>query len=189
MFVVFEGIDGSGKTLQAYMLAARWVEEGKKVLVTEEPCVHLPTGLSLKMILRSGEKVPVDAMAMLFAADRKAHVENIIRPALDRGVYVISDRYYYSSLAYQMDVPRSWLEELNRGLPEPDFVFLLDIDPRVALERLEVRGTKSLYEKLNYLERVRENYLRLAEEKGFIVLDASESPSRIHKGVIQHLRY
>ncbi len=188
MFVVFEGIDGSGKTLQAYLLAARWVEEGKKVLVTEEPCIHLPTGLSLKMILRSGERVPVDAMAMLFAADRKAHVENVIKPALNRGVYVISDRYYYSSLAYQMEVPRGWLEELNRGLPEPDVVFLLDIDPKTALERLEVRGTKSLYEKMGYLERVRENYLRLAEEKGFVVLDASRSPRRIHEEIVQHVR-
>jgi len=141
MFVSFEGLDGSGKTTQAELLAAHLTGQGRDVVLTREPG-GTPLGEAIRELLLDGPEMTPWAEAALFAAARGELAERVIRPALDRGAVVVCDRYLDSSLAYQGIARGLGLEavlELNgivsAGLL-PDRTFLLDIRPEQALERL-----------------------------------------------------
>jgi len=144
-FIVLEGIDGAGTTTQARILEARIRAEfpGRGVSVTAEPSGG-PVGSLIRQVLRErvvgttpgGERVPFDrrALALLFAADRLDHVACEVRPLVDAGWIVISDRYLLSSLAYQgMDAPRDWVAEANRWAPAPDLLLDLNAEEKVTL--------------------------------------------------------
>jgi dTMP kinase len=143
MFVSFEGLDGSGKTTQAELLAAHLTEQGHEVVLTREPG-GTPLGEAIRALLLDGPEMTPWAEAALFAAARGELVERVIRPALDRGAIVVCDRYLDSSLAYQGIARGLGVErvlELNAvvsGDLVPDRTFLLDIDPVEAIERLGV---------------------------------------------------
>jgi dTMP kinase len=140
MFVTFEGIDGSGKTTQAELLASALRADGRDVVATREPG-GTPLGEQVREVLLHGDEIAPWAEASLFAAARAELVEKVIRPALERGADVVCDRYIDSSLAYQgiargLGVDR--VLELNlqatRGLL-PDRTFLLVLDPAAAVQR------------------------------------------------------
>src|SRR5712691_3320285 len=143
MFVTFEGVDGSGKTTQAELLAAHLSGQGGEVVATREPG-GTPLGERVRELLLEGEPVSSWAEAALFAAARAELVEGVIRPALERGADVVCDRYVDSSLAYQgvarrLGVPQ--VLELNLiavGHLLPDRTFVLAVDPHVADCRLAV---------------------------------------------------
>lgn len=146
LFIVLEGIDGSGTTTQAPLLAAFLTSLGRMAAVTREPSTG-PIGILLREILLGGHRISGSealderTMALLFAADRSDHVAREIHPLLARGSDVISDRYLLSSLAYQSDGnARSWVEALGVGLPVPDLTILLDVPPPVAAERRRRAG-------------------------------------------------
>ncbi len=194
-FIVFEGIDGCGKTTQALLLATRLREDGYRVLFTEEPTRDLVTGNLVKLLLKSKETPPPESYLLLFLADRIHHMKNRIGPALERGEVVISDRYHYSSLAYQgaqgVEMGRidGVLEVLGVELIEPDVVFLVDVPVEVALERMaKVRNTTEVYEKREFLEKVRENYLRLAEKLGFVVVNGDRDVEEIHGEIYEKVK-
>ena len=179
LFIVLEGIDGSGKTTLARSLKSQLESvRGWKVQLTAEPTKG-PVG----SLLREETIDSPRAEAMLFIADRACHTEEM-RALVEKGTTVICDRYYASTLAYQSAslsgpvLDYGLLEEMNDAvIMEPDITILLDIDPEVSGGRVDSRGEqKSKFERLEFQRRVRDNYLRIAKERGFSVLDASKSP-------------
>lgn len=176
-FIVLEGIDGSGTTTQAAVLAEKLLSEGYDVVVTREPTSG-PVGKFLRLALAgklTGEgDVPVSldwsAMALLFSADRLDHLLREIDPALARGAVVISDRYDLSSLIYQSatcpegEAVLPWLRSLNARARRPDLTLVLDVSPEVAEERRRSRaGDPEIFEKAELQRRLAQLYKRAAE--------------------------
>jgi len=167
-FIVFEGLDGSGLTTQAHILRERLEKVGYEVYLTKEPTDGL-IGSIIRGYLR-GEVIlnktfDKVALALLFAADRAIHTNKIIN-LLESGVIVISDRYKLSSFAYQsVELDLDWIMEINKNTIDPDITFILDVPPSIALRRIKrSRFHLELYEDIKILEKVRENYLKLAKE-------------------------
>lgn len=187
LFIVFEGIDGTGKGTQIARLCHRLEFQGYDVTATREP-TDSPYGRRLREIGRTGrEGVTAEEEAELYVLDREIDVRDTIRPALDRGGIVISDRYYFSNIAYQgaLGLSPDWIRTQNQGFPEPDLVFLLDLDPKIALERIErgrEEGTNEGYEQFDYLTRVRENYLAM-HDRPIVRIDAAQSESEVFQDI------
>ena len=195
MFIVFEGIDGSGKGTQARMLADHLIRQGKRVVLTEEPTKELFTGYFTRILLRSKDTPHPKTIALMMAADRNEHVEKIIRPALEAGEIVISERYYWSSFVYQslQGVSDDFLNYINRDFLRPDVTVLIDVPAEVAMERIlgRAHGNDGLVQKLEQLEflrSVRKKYLEIAESEGFVVVDGRGSPEEVHQRVLEALK-
>lgn len=170
-FIVFEGIDGSGKTTQAKMLAAALEAKGIKTALTAEP-TSLPTGRALREALSGKVKKSECEMAVLFVADRIAHNiegEDSIGALVGEGAYVICDRYYYSTLAYQgQSTDYAWVKSMNLSCPEirkPDLCIYIDLLPEQSLERIS-KGRESIeiYENLETLTKVRSKFLSVIDD-------------------------
>ncbi|MGZ8476203.1 MAG: dTMP kinase [Candidatus Limnocylindria bacterium] len=186
-FITLEGPEGSGKTTAARHLAA-WLREcGRAVVLTQEPG-GTPLGDEIRRIVLHMRGMSDDldprADALLYAAGRAQHVERVIRPALERGDWVVCARYLDSSLAYQgvgygndmADLRR--LQDFATGGLLPDLTLLLDVPVEVGLERTRRRGEWNRFEdteELAFFERVRAAYLRLAAEEPdrFRLIDGS----------------
>jgi dTMP kinase len=201
-FVVFEGGEGAGKSTQVRRLAQLLRALGLDVVVTHEPGAT-PAGSRIRSLVldppRDGAApLTPRAEALLYAADRAHHVATVVRPALDRGAVVISDRYVDSSLAYQgagrtlavEDV--SWLSKWATGGLKPDLVVVLDIEPAVGLARVGARGSADRLEgeSLAFHERVRYAFLDLAsaDPHRYLVLDANRSPDVVAGAVADRIR-
>jgi dTMP kinase len=187
MFIVLEGIDGSGTTTQLDRLARHLSARGRQVHATREPSQG-PIGRLLREILLGGHRLPdgagVDglAMALLFAADRRDHLTREIEPALAGGLDVISDRYLLSSLAYQaQEADRAWVAGLARELRIPDLTILLDVPVSVAAARRRAAGRPDeRYDADDVQSRVAARYLELAAATpNTVVLDASGSIEQV----------
>ncbi len=192
--ITVEGADGCGKTTHVKLLADWLRSEGHDVLVTDEPTDN-PIGKVLKSSLRRELELPVEAEALLFAADRVKHVAEVIRPALDAGKVVIAERYVYSSLAYQSvrGLPMEWIRAINERAPEPDFAVVIDVPVEVAFERIKrSRKLDTFEEDLELQRRVRERYLEIAEAEGLAVVDGrakiDEVQAKIRERVAAHLK-
>jgi dTMP kinase len=155
MFIVLEGVDGCGKSTHAKLLAEYLAEKGKEVFLTAEP-TDGPIGRLIREVLAGRVSVDAKTLALLFSADRLEHVRDI-RAALEGGRAVISDRYYYSTVAYQaaQGVDRAWLLEMNKFALKPDIVILLDVDGKSAEDRAR---SGEIFEKREFLEKVRTEY-------------------------------
>jgi dTMP kinase len=172
-FVVIEGLDGSGKTTQAKLLAAR-LSRSHRALYTAEPSQGR-IGTFIRDGCLYGEKRLLTMVeALLFAADRIEHVENEIKPALREGRLVISDRYVYSSLAYQGSAGLSieWINTLNEHALKPDFAVFIDATPETVLKRLNRK--KSVMENLETQRRVREIYLKFVDKGELVRIDGDK---------------
>lgn len=175
MFVVIEGIDGSGKTYSARKLVQLLREYGEEAMFTYEP-------YKAKQLNNYGleHNLPQEYFLGLMVADRAYHVQTVIEPALQAGVHVICDRFVYSNIAYQgyggLDIDT--IVELNkiatRGL-EPDIVFYLNIPPKRALKNIIERdGTPSM--DLDFIERVANGYKQLAKQyNNWVIIDAVDN--------------
>ncbi len=191
-FIVFEGIDGAGKSTVCDRVKSELESEGKKVILTAEP-----THEGIGAFIRSGAAGDISQTteALLFVADRNDHTE-AIRRWVSEGRIVLCDRYFASTVAYQSakldgdGTDRDWLLSINsRFTSGPDATILLDIDPSESLSRVGTRGEEvSKFEKLDFLEQVRSNYLRLAEEYGFVKVDASADPDTVFDTVMSVIR-
>ncbi len=190
LFLVLEGIDGSGTTTQARVLADWLRSLGREAVLTAEPTKR-PVGALIRQVLQGAlPEADETTMAFLFAADRADHMAAVVLPALDAGRIVVSDRHYLSSVAYQsLGVRMAWVESLNSRFRRPDLTVFLDIDPAVGLERKQRQGSVAeRYEKVALLERVRANYLtaiahaRAAGER-VESLDASLSIESVQAGL------
>ena len=197
-FITFEGGDGAGKSTQAELLGS-WLEaRGEEVVRTREPGGTRLGSEIRRLLLHGGEEVgDVDprAEALLYAADRAQHVARVIRPALERGAWVVQDRYIDSSLAYQgagrvLNVAevRRISEWASEGL-WPQLTVLLDLDPATAAERRDARGgtaDRLESEAAEFHAAVREGFLGLAEAHPdrYLVVDAALPAEDIHGKII-----
>ena len=191
-FIVFEGIDGAGKTTQAKMLGERLSSIGKSVFLTAEP-TDLESGRELRRILGGEEKKSNTELAMLFTLDRIAHnidKEKGIVAMLEAGYNVICDRYYYSSLAYQGGVTSyDWVKSLNLCCPDirhPDLCIFLDLTPEQSLERISKGREKlEIFENVETLTRVRESFFSVLTDldDNIAVLDAYRTPEEIAEDI------
>lgn len=140
--LVFEGIDGSGKTTQIARLAARLEAAGRRVVATREPYDCEP-GRRIRAAARAGEPVAAEQELAWFRAQRALHVRDVIAPALAAGAVVLCDRYFVSTAAYQgargLD-PQAILAESEAAFPVPDLVVLLEVDPEEGRARVAARG-------------------------------------------------
>lgn len=161
-FVCIEGLDGSGKSTQARLLAER-LQKTRRVLLTVEPSRGRIGTFIRQSYLYGENRLSSVVEALLFAADRVDHVQNEIVPALETGDVVISDRYVYSSLAYQgaAGLSLEWIEKVNSHALRPDIALFLDVDLGTVMKRLKPR--KSIMENLETQERVRGYYLDLVK--------------------------
>jgi dTMP kinase len=158
-FLVLEGIDGAGTTTQVNAIY-NWLKSQKiPCLKTREPSQGV-IGRHIKKLLKEKNINPA-TLALLFASDRLDHLANTVFPALQKGMWVVSDRYRLSSLAYQsLDCDLEWVREINRYAPPPHLTILLDLPIDVALERISKRGEKrEIFEQKNKLKKIRRNYL------------------------------
>lgn len=169
-FIVFEGIDGAGKTTQIERLAAKLRGEGRRVWVTAEPTSSVSGGM-LRDALGGIQKRTACEMAALFVLDRIFHNVNPggIEKMLADGIDVICDRYYYSSMAYQgSQTDAAWVRDMNLNCPEirrPDLCVFLDLSPEESLRRItRDRTTTEIYEKKEILEAVRARFFSVFEE-------------------------
>ncbi len=184
LLVALEGIDGSGTTTLAGHLHEILARRGVAAEFTREPFPDA-VGALIREALASSRDMDEAALALLFAANRLRHLAEVVEPALARGRVVVSDRYLWSSLAYQSaSLPASWVEAINAQARPADLVILLDAPVDVCLERVARRGqSPDRYEKSIFLSLVRENYLDLARRGAaagrVATLDATEDPGRI----------
>ena len=198
LFISFEGIDGVGKSTQADLLETWLQAQGKTVVRTLEPG-GTEVGIEIRKILlhHRGDLAP-RAEAALFAADRAHHVASKIRPALDRGDIVITDRYFDSSVAYQgagRELSQTEVRDLSLwavGGLLPDLTVLLDLPADVARNRRNGSGTEPdrlESEKIEFFERARQAYLDLAkaEPERFLVIDASASVGVMQEHIVNRV--
>lgn len=182
--IVVEGIDGAGKSTQVARLAEALRAEGRAVTVSREP-TDGPWGRKIRASA-AARRMSLDDELYAFIEDRKEHVANVIRPALDRGDVVLLDRYYYSTIAYQGarggDVAA--IRAANEAIaPKPDLVLLIDFDPAAALDRIQAaRGdAPDQFEKLDQLQAIRKIFLdqEAAEPTLFHVVDGGKEPDAV----------
>jgi dTMP kinase len=172
-FIVIEGLDGSGKTTQAKLLAAR-LNRSHRAMYTAEPSQGTIGTFLRKNCLYGEKRLPATVEALLFAADRAEHVEREIKPALAKGRLVISDRYVYSSLAYQgsAGLRIGWIETINKHALKPDFAVFIDASPETVLKRLNRQ--KSIMENLETQREVREIYLTFVKKGELVRIDGDK---------------
>jgi len=173
IFIVIEGLDGSGKTTQAGLLAKK-LSKKYNVLLTAEPSRGKIGTFIRQGCLYEEKRLPTEAEALLFAADRIEHMQKEVKPALDEGKLVICDRYIFSSLAYQGSAGLSldWIETINARALQPDFSVFIDVDPECVLERLKRK--KSVMETIETQRKVREVYLKFVEKSELIRVDGDK---------------
>ena len=192
LFVVFEGGEGAGKSTQVQRLAAVIAERGHEVVVTREPGAT-PVGRRIRQLLLDPEtSLSPRAEALLYAADRAQHVATVVRPALERGAIVISDRYVDSSLAYQgagrsLDVEQ--VARLSRWATDglvPDVTLLLDLDPAVGLARATGSPDRIEQESLEFHRAVRKGFLDLAvaAPDRYLVVSAILTPDEVYDALV-----
>lgn len=195
-FIVFEGIDGAGKTTQIELLAKRLREQGRAVYCTAEPTESVSGGL-LRDALSGVSRRTVCEMAAMFVFDRINHNVNPvngIQKMLAEGFDVICDRYYYSSLAYQgSGTDPEWVGNMNLGCPEimrPDVCIFLDLTPEQSMARINRgRATQEIYENEEKLTQVRNQFYRvfdqLRERDNIQIVDAYRSVEEIHNDIVK----
>ncbi|MEU9538360.1 dTMP kinase [Streptomyces mirabilis] len=193
-FIALEGGDGAGKSTQAEALA-EWIRaKGHEVVVTREPGAT-PVGKRLRSILLDVSSAGLShrAEALLYAADRAEHVDTVVRPALERGAVVISDRYIDSSVAYQgagRDLSPTEIARINRWATNglvPHLTVLLDVSPEAARERFTEAPDRLESEPVEFHTRVRSGFLTLAaaDPGRYLVVDAAQEPEAVTT-VVRH---
>ena len=156
--IAFEGLDGSGKSTQLERLATRLRASGCDVVTTREP-TEFPSGKRIREMARSGEELEPEEELRWFVEDRRVHVDEVITPALRADRIVLTDRYYLSTVAYQgargLDYEKI-LGDSEDEFPIPDLVLLLEIDPQIAFDRVQARGSEieGVFEQRDFLSRV-----------------------------------
>ncbi|MCW3995524.1 MAG: dTMP kinase [Candidatus Bathyarchaeota archaeon] len=178
IFIVIEGLDGSGKTTQAAILAKRLFKTYNPLLTAEPSRGKIGTFIR-ECCLYEDKRLPTEAEALLFAADRIEHLQKEIKPALEAGRLVICDRYLYSSLAYQGSAGLSldWIKVINSRALQPDFALFIDVAPEQVLERLQRK--KSVMETLETQRKVREIYLRFVENGELLRVNGNNPKERV----------
>ncbi|NPA86629.1 MAG: dTMP kinase [Candidatus Diapherotrites archaeon] len=187
-YVVFEGIDGSGKDTQISLLEPELLRKNIPYVRSSEPTTFLPTGLLIKALLRGKYNFDPRSTVLLFLVDSHEHLRLRVIPNLRRGRWVLSSRSFLSTLAYHtvLGIEREFIENILDRLDFilPDAVILLDVPAEEALSRKGKELVKQVYEDAEFLENVRRAYLDLAKEFDNVhVIDGRKDPFEIAKEV------
>ena len=182
-FITLEGIEGSGKSTSLDTISNILDTLNIEFIITKEPG-GCPLGKDLrKILLDKKTSISPEVELLLMMADRKNHIDNILEPSLEKGVWVISDRYLDSSYAYQgggRQIDTSKIDLLTEllKLPTPDLTILFDLSPEIALQRAKNRSELDRFESepIDFHQRIREAYLNLANDnvERYVVIDASK---------------
>lgn len=178
VFICIEGLDGCGKTTQAKMLVRR-LRKSCDAIYTAEPSRGKIGRFIKKHCLHGDKRSSGIVEALLFAADRSEHVENTVLPALKKGQIVVSDRYVYSSLAYQgaTGLDLGWIKRINEYAIRPDLAIFIDVEPETVVQRLKPK--KSVMETLETQRKVREVYVGFAEDGELTRVDGNRSKKQV----------
>ena len=200
LFIVLEGIDGSGSSTQAELLKTHFLQNGEKARLSPEPSEG-PIGKLIRQAMQTDIiSMPTPElfdrqMAYLFAADRYYHlfnrVDGVFKLIEQDQTHVITTRYYFSSLAYNCDDPEQYhfVQGLNAHFPTPDWVIYLDIPVDVSLQRLTQRNIREVYETKDKLTRVKQNFDRIfADYSGKLLkLDGTKPIRELHQTIVNSL--
>lgn len=200
LFIVLEGIDGSGTSTQAELLKKYFQSQGDKAVISPEPSAG-PIGnlirdtLKKRVFFTSDRRLFDEQMAYLFAADRHDHLYNEVDGVfklIQQGFHVISTRYYFSSLVYNSQTPEQFefVSRLNYKFPNPDLVIYIDLPIEVSLERLQERSLQEVYETENKLTQVRTSYQKIFADyqDKLLMIDGNKSIELIHKQIIEFIK-
>jgi dTMP kinase len=188
LLIAFEGLDQSGKQTQAEQLRDRLVEAGRRVRLLSFPAYETPIGAEIRRALDGDRDWAADVMQLLYIANRY-EARPLIERELAQGTILVCDRYMASSIAYgeSQGLDAAWLRDMQRHLPQPDLTFLLDIAPDVSARRKAADRDK--YERdLALLARVRESYLRQADDGSWVRLDADRDRAAVAADVFEAVR-
>lgn len=182
IFIVIDGIDGSGTTTHCKLLADHLIQN-RNVLLTQEPS-NSEIGNLIRKFLKTSLPAAVDAL--LFAADRVLHTIEI-KEALEKNNIVISDRYIESSICYQgVELDEEWVSSLNKFANIPDLTIILDIDPEIGLKRKE--DTSAKFENIPFLTKVRELFLNRAKKMKYPVINTSKPIEEVQTEIRNHVK-
>jgi dTMP kinase len=178
-FICIEGLDGCGKTTQTRTLVKNLQAEGFDAVYTAEPSLGKIGSFLRNYCLQSEKRVSSAVEALLFAADRVEHLKKEVTPALNEGKIVVSDRYVYSSLAYQgaTGLDLGWIRAINKWAMNPDLAVFIDVEPETAIRRTKPR--KSVMENLETQRKVREVYIEFVESRELLRIDGNTSKKRV----------
>jgi dTMP kinase len=184
-FICVEGLDGCGKTTQTKLLVKKLRKIGYVAVYTAEPSSGKIGRFIRKYCLHGGKRVSAIVEALLFAADRFEHVKNEIIPALNEGKVVVSDRYVYSSLAYQgaAGLDLKWIKEINQHAMRPDLAIFVDVEPDIAIKRL--KSKKSVMEDLETQKKVRSVYLAFVKSGELVKIDGNKSKAEVAGDILK----
>lgn len=193
LFITFEGIDGCGKSTQAWMLGKYLAGLSKynHVVITREPFKDT----NIRKIL-TNENNPYSQgmkLAEMFISDRREHISKLITPFVNMGIHVVSDRYSLSTLAYQQTqgISLKKLLEMHKGIVIPDMVFIVDVPIETAMKRMKKdkkRKTEQKFEKnAEFIGKLRQNYLDLVNLRRhrIVIVDGRASPEKIFEKQIK----
>jgi dTMP kinase len=185
VFICIEGIDASGKTTQAKILVKKLRRRGVDAVYTTEPSKGEVGKFIRRHVLDREKRIPIVLEALLFGADRVDHLDNEVKPALEKGKIVVCDRYLYSSLAYQGAACLSldWIQRINQFALVPDLAIFLDVSPEIVLKRLKRK--KTVMETSANLQKVREVYLKMVKEGKMIALQGNKPVKEIAKDILK----
>lgn len=186
-FIVFEGLDGAGRSTQIEKVKSFLIDKGLEVVTTKEPTIDSESGRKIKNILQNKIETEPIELQKLYAQDRKEHLENKVVPALKEGKTVISDRYFFSTFAYGT-AHGGKLEDLirlNSDFLYPDLIILFKIDAKTCIERIEGRGEpKEFFEKQEMLKKVGQVYEMIAKNfKNFYIINAQNSIEEVFEQI------
>ena len=185
IFICIEGLDGSGKTTHAHRLVRNLQKKGFDAVYTTEPSRGELGKFIRESVLQGKKRVPRVVEALLFAVDRVEHLEKMVKPALEEGKIVISDRCVYSSLAYQgaAGLDLEWIEEINRMALPPDLALYIDVPPEVVVER--IKRKKSVMERLETQRKVREVYMKYVKNGKLVPVDGDKRKGEVTQNILR----
>ncbi|NPA71036.1 MAG: dTMP kinase [Crenarchaeota archaeon] len=186
-WIVLEGPDCVGKSTIIRELSKILQEQGYKVYITSEPS-DSPIGKIIRGWLLREKVDPPHIYALLFTSDRYYHYHNIVKKMLENGYIVLQERYKLSTLVYQsqMGVDEKWIEELNKYVPDPDIMIVLDADIQVLKTRLESRTRRELFESdISMLCKIRQKYLEVARRMRLPIVNAARDLSDVVRDVYE----
>jgi len=200
LFIVFEGIDSSGKTTQAELLKNSLIANNERAVISPEPSNGIignliRQALKQRVVFSKDRDLFDRQMAYLFAADRHDHLYNDVDGVfklIKDNYHVISTRYYFSSLAYNCDSVEQFefIQKLNDRFPDPDLTIYIDIPIEVSLERLQERSMQEVYETKTKLTKVREQYQQIFSTYNgkAIAIDGTQNLEKIHQQIVESVR-
>lgn len=188
VFIDIEGLDGSGASTQAKLFEEYLQIKGTKTLLTKEPTDNVIGGLIRGVLTGVISQMQPEALQLLFCADRAHHISRFIKPALEGGSNVITDRYIWSTIAFGgADLDKKWLATIQKNFLKPDISFIIKVNPEVCVKRIvDNRFDVELFEKVDKLRKVWENYEWIAKKyKNIYIIDGEQSEKKVLQDIVK----